>query len=215
MASLAEMAKATAPRSFELSAEMTVEELFDKLSARRTAFQMPFSIKKGVTGEHIAFEKEPKLNVALNVSVKNSTVKITPIITTSSSTVSVGGIGIQTKGPTMDTPIRQGAYIDAVVETIKKLANGESVQDYVAPVQTFAEGVAATGGKSDKSWMTVLILILFAGGLGAHHFYVGNTGKGILYFFTFGLFGIGTIVDLIKVLTNKFTDKDGNIISKD
>lgn len=216
MASLSELAKATMPRSFELSSEMTTEELFGKLSAQRTAFQMPFSIKSGVTGEHIAFEKEPNLKVALNVSVKGTTVKITPIISTSSSTVSMGGIGIQTKGPTMETPIQQGKYIDAVTDTIKKLANGESVRDYAPPVQTSAVAAGSTaGGKSDKNWLTVLILILFAGGIGAHQFYVGNKGKAILYFFTFGLFGIGTLIDLFKLLSGKFTDKDGNIISKD
>lgn len=220
MESLSELAKATMPRSFELPSEMTLEELFNKLSEQKMAFQMPFSIKKGVTGEHIAFEKEPNLKVALNVSVKGRTVKVTSITSSAGGggSISVGGVGIPMGGGVksqMDMQMKQGGYIDTVTDTIKKIVNGESVQAYTQPVQTSVETPAAADGKSDKSWLTVLLLILFAGGVGAHHFYVGNTGKGILYFFTAGLLGIGTIVDLIKLLTGKFTDKNGNIISKD
>lgn len=34
---------------------------------------------------------------------------------------------------------------------------------------------------SDKDRTTAAILALFLGGLGAHHFYLGNTGRGIIY----------------------------------
>jgi len=37
---------------------------------------------------------------------------------------------------------------------------------------------ASAGGK-DRT--TAAILALFLGGLGAHHFYLGNTGRGVLY----------------------------------
>jgi len=57
MASLAEMAKATAPRTVELKNEITVEEAYAKLQARAAAFQMPFELKKGITGPHIAFKR--------------------------------------------------------------------------------------------------------------------------------------------------------------
>ena len=39
----------------------------------------------------------------------------------------------------------------------------------------------------DKSFITALLLVLFLGGLGAHRFYVGKTGTGVLYLFTLGL----------------------------
>lgn len=35
--------------------------------------------------------------------------------------------------------------------------------------------------------------------LGFHHFYLNNTGFGVLYVFTFGLFGIGWLVDLFRM----------------
>ena len=38
--------------------------------------------------------------------------------------------------------------------------------------------------------------------------------SGVLYLFTGGLFGIGWLVDLIKIATGKFTDKNGNVIQR-
>ena len=49
-----------------------------------------------------------------------------------------------------------------------------------------------------------LILLLLVGALGVHKFYLGQTGKGILYLFTGGLCGIGLIIDLIKLLTDTY-----------
>ena len=90
-------------------------------------------------------------------------------------------------------------------ETVKKILNGEEVEDYVAP-----EVPAET-----KDWMTTFLLCLFLGGLGVHCYYVGKIGTGILFLLTAGVFGIGVIVDLIKIATGKFTDKYGNVIVKD
>lgn len=55
-------------------------------------------------------------------------------------------------------------------------------------------------GRPKNKWV-VLLLCLFLGFLGAHKFYEGKVGMGILYLFTLGLFGIGLIVDLIVILT--------------
>lgn len=53
---------------------------------------------------------------------------------------------------------------------------------------------------SPKNKWVALLLCFFLGFLGAHKFYEGKTGKGILYLFTFGLLGIGIIIDLISIL---------------
>lgn len=59
-----------------------------------------------------------------------------------------------------------------------------------------------------KSRWVAFFLCLFLGGIGAHRFYVGKVGTGILYLFTGGCLGIGTIVDLVLILCNLFDDAD-------
>lgn len=77
------------------------------------------------------------------------------------------------------------------------------------------QGTAVTADRSEKKWMTALLLCLLGGGIGVHQYYVGKVGMGILYTLTLGLFGIGYIIDLIKIATGKFTDKDGKVLMKD
>ncbi len=60
-----------------------------------------------------------------------------------------------------------------------------------------------------KSKWVALLLCLFLGYFGAHRFYVGKTGTGILYIFTMGLFGFGWIIDCISILIGSFRDKAG------
>ena len=54
MADIKSIATATAPREFELSYSTTVEEVYEKLSARASAFKMPFKIKEGIPGKRMA-----------------------------------------------------------------------------------------------------------------------------------------------------------------
>jgi len=50
-----------------------------------------------------------------------------------------------------------------------------------------------------KSKSTAYLLWFFLGLWGAHKFYLNKTGTGILYFFTFGFFGIGWFIDLFTL----------------
>lgn len=52
----------------------------------------------------------------------------------------------------------------------------------------------------EKDKKTALLLCIFLGYFGAHKFYEKKTGIGILYLFTFGIFGIGWIVDIILLI---------------
>ena len=63
--SMKDVAFATSPREFDLSYSTTLEEIMEKLNARRAAFQMPFQIKGGIPGQRISFEKEPNVDVGL------------------------------------------------------------------------------------------------------------------------------------------------------
>ena len=65
---------------------------------------------------------------------------------------------------------------------------------------------------SDRNQVVTLLLCLFFGYLGIHRFYCGKVGTGILYLFTFGLFTIGWIVDIIVIACGKFRDSNGRLV---
>lgn len=64
-------------------------------------------------------------------------------------------------------------------------------------------------GTSDKSKKVALVLCLFFGWCGAHRYYVGKIGTGLIYTFTFGLCGVGCVIDFFKILLGSFRDNVG------
>ena len=194
MVDIKAMAAATAPREFELSYTTTIEDVYEKLSTHASAFKMPFKIKGGIPGKRISFEKEPNLDVTVWVFVKDGN-KIKVMANIQENTTTVNGMRVD-----------KNSVIQKGVSGVANLPIQRG--DYVAPV-----GVNGSG-QTEKDWLVALLLCLFLGGVGGHRFYVGKVGSGILYLFTAGVFGIGVLVDLIKIITGKFTDKDGNPIQK-
>ena len=67
---------------------------------------------------------------------------------------------------------------------------------------------------SQQDWLVALLLCFFIGVIGAHRFYVGKIGTGLLMVFTLGGLGIWTFIDLILIIVGKFKNKDGELLSR-
>jgi TM2 domain len=67
---------------------------------------------------------------------------------------------------------------------------------------------------SDKSRGVSLALAAVLGPFGAHRFYVGKTGTGILMLCTLGGAGLWYLYDLILVAGGSFRDADGRLVSR-
>ena len=70
---------------------------------------------------------------------------------------------------------------------------------------------------SDKNKDTELLMCVFGGWFGLHHYYMGRIGKGLLYTFTFGFCMIGWVMDIIKILQRKkkeLIEKENNLLKQ-
>lgn len=63
--------------------------------------------------------------------------------------------------------------------------------------------------QSKKDFVALLLLSFFFGCFGAHRFYAERITSGLIMFFTLGVFGIWTIIDLILIITGNFKDHKG------
>lgn len=70
---------------------------------------------------------------------------------------------------------------------------------YASDVETQRGQYRAEPQGEPKDKWTALLLCIFLGYFGAHKFYEGNSGMGILYLFTFGLFGYGWLIDIVRL----------------
>lgn len=66
---------------------------------------------------------------------------------------------------------------------------------------------------SHRSRTTALVLAFFLGPFGAHRYYAGKIGTGILQLVTIGGCGLWWLYDLILVAAGGFRDADGLLIS--
>ena len=88
-------------------------------------------------------------------------------------------------------------------------------------LNTLAQSIAHTGWDENSLQVLLnqmkdptisLILSILAGTLGVDRFYMGDIGLGIGKLLTGGGCGIWWLIDLIFIVTNQFTDDEGQIL---
>ncbi len=70
-------------------------------------------------------------------------------------------------------------------------------------------GMGALPPRKSKTVALILCILGFFGFAGFHRMYVGKVGSGVLHLLTGGLCMIGTIIDLIAILSGGFRDSYG------
>lgn len=106
----------------------------------------------------------------------------------------------QDLGNVLDEAKQQGS---AAGPTINISNSNESTNTNVN-----ANGIGLPARKS-KTVALILCILGFFGFGGLHRMYVGKVGSGVLHFLTYGLCLIGTIFDLISILSGGFRDSYG------
>ncbi len=73
---------------------------------------------------------------------------------------------------------------------------------------------ASPGAVSERSRGVALVLAGVLGVFGAHRFYVGKSGTGVLMIGTLGGLGLWYLYDLILVAAGEFRDADGRVLAR-
>lgn len=92
-----------------------------------------------------------------------------------------------------------GKQVEELKSAQPQVVINNSNQSTNANVNTNTVNAGGAHGKRCDKWVAFLLCLLL-GGLGAHKFYEGKGGMGILYLLTGGLFFVGWIIDLIAIL---------------
>ena len=97
------------------------------------------------------------------------------------------------------------ADVKLVAPTTAPVKKAKKPWYLLSPKEAKAEG---------KSQLVALILSFFLGGLGIHRFYLGYVGIGILELLTFGVFGILSLIDFIRIIIGTLKPKNGEYAKK-
>lgn len=68
---------------------------------------------------------------------------------------------------------------------------------------------------NDKSQLAAALFAFFLGILGVHRFYLGYPVIGIIYIFTLGIFGLGPLIDFIRIVIGDLKPKHGEYVKKE
>jgi len=93
-------------------------------------------------------------------------------------------------------------YYDDLNQKYSTYSAGQANRSSGATYNTYNYYGANANLKAKNKWISLLLCLTTGFG---HKFYEEKYGMGILYIFTGGLFGIGWLVDLIKILSSQET----------
>jgi len=101
-----------------------------------------------------------------------------------------------------------------VLDEAKQSSNGQPTINITNSNDSINTNTNVNGGfyggpRKSKMVALILCIIGFFGIGGLHRMYVGKVGSGVLHFLTYGLCCIGTIIDLISILSGGFRDSYG------
>lgn len=105
-------------------------------------------------------------------------------------------------------------YTPQTNPTVSNATGGKTAAAVVTQVFVNTQSAPTQASISPKSRWAALAICYFLGVFGGHYFYVGRTGKGILYLFTGGLFCIGWLIDLVCIAIGKFTESNNLPLKK-
>ncbi len=95
-----------------------------------------------------------------------------------------------------------GRQVEALRSEQQQVIINNTTTQNASPV--INQSTAVGMGNPKNKWVA-FVLCFFFGAFGAHRFYEGKVGTGLLWLFTVGLFGIGSLVDLICILCKPTT----------
>ena len=113
--------------------------------------------------------------------------------------------GAEIADPKQTTCDQCGAYVPPLEEEPAPKEDAPTAQPTIVihndntNVNNNVNTVTMVGGRPKNKWVAFL-LCLFLGFFGAHKFYEGKIGMGVVYLLTFGLVGIGWFIDCIILL---------------
>ncbi|MDB5216293.1 MAG: hypothetical protein JWO86_4220 [Myxococcaceae bacterium] len=138
----------------------------------------------------------------------------------------MGGPGPQDFGGQMNQGFQQAgqAFGQAADQFGNAMnANQGAMQPYGGGAPMMQQGMGGMGGMGalapgaggpPKQFMITLLLALFAGSFGAHRFYTGHILFGVIQLCTLGGCGIWALIDIIMIVTGKYTDAQGRPLQK-
>lgn len=113
-----------APRKITMNRDLSIEELYELLKQHEDEFDLPFKLSS-MFGKHITFQRHPKLEMQLLVTVKGCEITVRPNLQEGS--IETDGFSVRTadlkNGFGFRTEFNRDDYVNDVVAKIDRIVN--------------------------------------------------------------------------------------------